>query len=189
MKQTKYDIVVVGGGHAGVEAALISSQMGCSVLLVTMDIKAIGRMSCNPAIGGLAKSHLVKEIDALGGVMPLASDFSAIQYKTLNLSKGPAVHSLRIQTDKKKYPAFIQKLIKRDKNISLLEGEGVAFKTLSGKVSSAFFSGIADDFSSISLCLDNLELYDFCKKNLYFSGSPSSLQHRRVCPDKKVHPS
>ena len=101
-----------------------------------MDLAAIGRLSCNPAVGGLAKSHLVKEIDALGGVMPLASDFSAIQYKTLNLSKGPAVHSLRIQTDKKKYPTFIQTLIKRDKNISLLEGEVTSFKTCGDRVSS-----------------------------------------------------
>ena len=101
-------LVVVGGGHAGIEAAVAAARLGCRVKLVCSDPFAIGRLSCNPAVGGLAKSHLVKEIDALGGVMPLAADASAIQYKTLNLSKGPAVHSLRIQTDKKKYPLFVQ---------------------------------------------------------------------------------
>ena len=97
------NLFIAGGGHAGIEAAFALSRLGLKSTIITLDVTAIGRLSCNPAVGGLAKSHLVKEIDALGGIMPLASDFSAIQYKTLNLSKGPAVHSLRIQTDKKKY--------------------------------------------------------------------------------------
>ena len=122
-------IYIVGGGHAGIEAAFAVSRMGLKCSIITMDSSAIGRMSCNPAIGGLAKSHLVKEIDALGGIMPLAADYSGIQFKTLNTSKGPAVRSLRIQTDKKEYPKFINALILKDKNISIIEGEVVSFKT------------------------------------------------------------
>ena len=100
------DNIVVGGGHAGIEAALSITRMGGSVLLVTNTIDSIGRMSCNPAIGGLAKSHLVYEIDALGGVMGEAADVSAIQYKTLNKSKGRAVWSSRAQVDKRKYEKY-----------------------------------------------------------------------------------
>ena len=132
----KGHVFIAGGGHAGVEAAFAVSRMGLSCTIVSMDLSATARMSCNPAIGGLAKSHLVKEIDALGGVMPVAADYSAVQFKTLNLSKGPAVQSLRIQTDKKKYPRFVQSLIAKNKNISMLEGEVVSFKTTSGAVSS-----------------------------------------------------
>ena len=94
--------VIAGGGHAGVESALALAKHGLKVLLVTLNADAIGRLSCNPAIGGLGKTHLVKEIDALGGVMGAASDYSAIQYKTLNKTKGRAVWSLRAQVDKKK---------------------------------------------------------------------------------------
>lgn len=100
---THYDIVVVGGGHAGIEAASAAARMGCTVALVTMDPEAIGRMSCNPAIGGTAKGHLVREIDALGGLMGLIADRSAIQYKMLNRSKGPAVWSPRSQNDREEY--------------------------------------------------------------------------------------
>ena len=129
-------IYIVGGGHAGIEAAFAVSRMGLKCSIITMDSSAIGRMSCNPAIGGLAKSHLVKEIDALGGIMPLAADYSGIQFKTLNTSKGPAVRSLRIQTDKKEYPKFINALILKDKNISIIEGEVVSFKTKNKSIKS-----------------------------------------------------
>ena len=102
-------IVIVGGGHAGVEASLAASRLGVKSVLLTMDSSAIGRLSCNPAVGGLAKSHLVKELDALGGIMGLASDINALQYKTLNKTKGRAVWSTRIQVDKKKISAFYTK--------------------------------------------------------------------------------
>jgi len=101
--RSKYDVVVVGAGHAGIEAALAASRMGCSVLMVTMDTKAIGRMSCNPAIGGTAKGHLVREIDALGGEMGKLADATGIQFKLLNQSKGPAVWSPRCQNDREWY--------------------------------------------------------------------------------------
>mgnify|MGYP001993921654 CR=1 FL=1 len=102
------NIVVVGGGHAGIESALAASRLGVSVYLITMDPSSIGRMSCNPAIGGLGKSHLVHEIDALGGIMGYAADCNGLQFKMLNTSKGRAVWSLRAQVDKMSYPKFIQ---------------------------------------------------------------------------------
>ena len=131
--------VIAGGGHAGVESALALAKHGLKVLLVTLNADAIGRLSCNPAIGGLGKTHLVKEIDALGGVMGVASDYSAIQYKTLNKTKGRAVWSLRAQVDKKKYPIYIQNLIKNNNNIDVLEDEVVAFNTKKGSVDEVIF--------------------------------------------------
>ena len=95
-----WDVVVVGGGHAGVEASLISKHLDCSVLVVTMDVAALGRMSCNPAIGGLAKGQIVREIDVLGGKMATFADQTGIQFKTLNKTKGRAVWSPRAQIDK-----------------------------------------------------------------------------------------
>ena len=130
------DIYIVGGGHAGTEAAFSIARLGLTCTIITMDVDAIGRMSCNPAIGGLAKSHLVKEIDAFGGLMPLAADHSGIQFKTLNMSKGPAVRSLRIQTDKKKYSKYIYNAIKNNKKIHTKKGEVVSFKTKNERVKS-----------------------------------------------------
>ena len=121
----KKKIVIAGGGHAGVEAALAIAQLNCKAIIITMDKTAIARMSCNPAIGGLAKGHLVKEIDALGGVMGHAADVSSIQFKTLNKTKGRAVWSLRAQVDKHSYPKYINGLIKKDKNISVVSGQVV----------------------------------------------------------------
>ena len=121
MKQ-KYEIVVVGGGHAGIEASLAAARMGCSVALVTMDAGAIGRLSCNPAIGGTAKGHLVKEIDALGGEMGKLADASAIQYKMLNTSKGPAVWSPRTQNDRDQYSSAATAAILGQERLDVIEG-------------------------------------------------------------------
>ena len=114
MKRTnnKCGLVVVGGGHAGIEAALVAHKLGIDVVLVSMDIKAIGRMSCNPAIGGLAKGQMVRELDVLGGVMGFFADQATLQSKTLNLSKGRSVWSPRSQIDKIKYERVVQKHIK-----------------------------------------------------------------------------
>jgi tRNA uridine 5-carboxymethylaminomethyl modification enzyme len=124
---TTNPIVVAGGGHAGIEAALAISRMGKKVTIITLDPKSIGRMSCNPAIGGLAKGHIVKEIDALGGIMGQAADFAGIQFKTLNKSKGRAVWSPRAQVDKLKYTQFIQNKISSNVNINIMMGEAVDF--------------------------------------------------------------
>ena len=99
----RYDVIVVGGGHAGCEAALAAARMGVSVLLLTMERDKIAQMSCNPAVGGIAKGHLVKEIDALGGEMGVNTDRAGIQFRMINTSKGPAVRALRAQCDKRLY--------------------------------------------------------------------------------------
>ena len=126
MKQkTIYDIIVVGGGHAGVEAANIAAKKNCSVLMITMDKKAIGRMSCNPAIGGLAKGQMVREIDMLGGLMGGLADRSGLQFKILNKSKGRAVWSPRAQVDKRQYETLVTSAVLNNKNIDVLLGEAV----------------------------------------------------------------
>ena len=120
----KYDVIVVGGGHAGAEAAHAVFRMGFSCALVTFNQKTIGQMSCNPAIGGLGKSHIVREIEALGGLMPQATDLSGIQYRTLNTRKGDAVQALRVQCDRELYKKAVQKIIK-ETNIRVFEEEVV----------------------------------------------------------------
>ena len=120
-----YDIIVVGGGHAGIEAASSGAKMGCSVALVTMDKYAIGRMSCNPAIGGTAKGHLVREIDALGGMMGIIADRTGIQFRMLNKSKGPAVWSPRCQSDRKLYSEEAYKLVSSIPNLEIVEASVV----------------------------------------------------------------
>ena len=118
----EYDVVVVGGGHAGVEAAHAVYRNGLSCALVSFSHKTIGQMSCNPAIGGLGKSHLVREVDAMGGIMAQATDLSGIQYRTLNTRKGNAVQALRVQCDRELYKQAIQDILKST-NIEIIEGE------------------------------------------------------------------
>lgn len=120
--QRDFDVVVIGGGHAGAEAARVCARGGARVALVTMIRDAIGRMSCNPAIGGLAKGNLVKEIDALGGLMGEATDRAGIQYKVLNRSKGPAVQGPRAQCDRDRYAKAVQEILAREPNLTIIEG-------------------------------------------------------------------
>ena len=116
-----FDTIVVGGGHAGTEAALASGRMGTKTLLLTQSIDAIGQLSCNPSIGGIGKGHLVKEIDALGGVMGVVADQSGIHFKTLNSSKGPAVRATRAQIDRDQYKKQIQAILFKEPNITVMQ--------------------------------------------------------------------
>ncbi|MGA9854549.1 MAG: tRNA uridine-5-carboxymethylaminomethyl(34) synthesis enzyme MnmG [Gammaproteobacteria bacterium] len=116
-----FDVIVVGGGHAGTEAALVAARMGCATLLLTHNVETLGQMSCNPAIGGIGKGHLVKEIDALGGVMAQAADQAGIQFRILNASKGPAVRATRAQADRTLYRKAIRSLIENQSNLTFFQ--------------------------------------------------------------------
>src|SRR5438270_673245 len=117
-----YDVIVVGSGHAGIEAALASARIGCRTLMLTQNLDTIGQMSCNPAIGGLAKGQIVREIDALGGAMGLNADATGIQFRMLNRSKGPSVRAPRVQCDKKAYQFRMKAILERADNLDVKQG-------------------------------------------------------------------
>jgi len=119
MLSVTYDIVIIGGGHAGCEAARAAARMGLKTVIITMNADLIAQMSCNPAIGGIAKGHLVREIDALGGVMGEVADAVGIQFRLLNTSRGPAVWSPRAQCDKKQYRIHMKEVLEREPNLHI----------------------------------------------------------------------
>ena len=123
-----FDVIVVGGGHAGTEAAAAAARMGAQTLLLTQSIETIGQMSCNPAIGGIGKSHLVAEIDALDGLMAKATDLAGIHFKVLNASKGPAVRATRAQADRALYRNAIRELLEHQENLRIFQQQ---FKLMS----------------------------------------------------------
>src|SRR6478752_1193930 len=118
---SQFDVIVVGGGHAGTEAALASARIGCRTLLLTHSVETLGQMSCNPSIGGIGKGHLVKEVDALGGAMAIATDEAGIQFRTLNASKGAAVRATRAQADRVLYRQAIRRRIETAANLTLFQ--------------------------------------------------------------------
>ena len=129
MAGNTYDVIVVGGGHAGIEAAAAAARLGCRTALVSGNLDTIGKMSCNPSIGGVAKGQLAREIDAMGGLMALATDATGIQFRQLGLSKGPAMWSPRAQCDKTEYAAWMKQAIENYPNIFPVQGEAVSLVT------------------------------------------------------------
>ena len=136
-----YDAVVIGGGHAGCEAALALARMGRSTLLLTLNLDSIGLMPCNPAIGGTSKGHLVREVDALGGEMGLAADDTLIQIRMLNLGKGSAVHSLRAQMDKRRYHERMKRMLEETEGLTLMQGECSEILTAHGQICAILTAG------------------------------------------------
>ena len=128
------DVAVIGAGHAGIEAALAAARLGCSTILFTINLDTVGNLPCNPAIGGTAKGHLVREVDALGGEMGLAADHSCIQYRMLNKGKGPAVHSLRAQADRRKYQEYMKHTLEKQPSLQLKQAQIVDIFTENGAV-------------------------------------------------------
>ena len=134
----KYDVVVIGGGHAGVEAAAVAARFGVKTALITHDSSKIGEMSCNPAIGGIGKSHLAKEVDAMGGLMASAADRAGIHYRVLNSTKGQAVRATRVQTDRELYKSAVQELVNNEKNLTVIEGSVIDFNIKNSRIKSVF---------------------------------------------------
>src|SRR5215213_7989363 len=129
-----YDIIVVGAGHAGIEAALAAARLGCQTLMLTLNLDHIGQMSCNPAIGGIGKSHLVREIDALGGEMAKAIDETGIQFRVLNTRKGPAVRATRAQADKALYRQRMKRIVENCPGLTIRQGSAEGLLVENGEI-------------------------------------------------------
>jgi tRNA uridine 5-carboxymethylaminomethyl modification enzyme len=140
MRDLSYDVVVIGGGHAGCEAAAAAARVGARTALLSINLSMIAQMSCNPSIGGIAKGHLVREIDALGGLMGRVADASAIQFRLLNRSRGPAVRAPRTQNDKQAYRQRMQDKLRRIRHLDLIDGEAANLKVSGGRVAAVTLS-------------------------------------------------
>src|SRR5262249_52662001 len=133
-RELTFDVVVIGAGHAGCEAAYIAARIGARTALITLDVNSIGQMSCNPAIGGIAKGHIVREVDALGGIMGEVIDATGIQFPLLNRSRGPAVQSPRAQADRNLYRKEMRRRLSLTENLTIIGGEAAEIKITGGKV-------------------------------------------------------
>jgi len=129
-----YDVAVIGAGHAGIEAALAAARLGCRTAIFTITLDAIGNMPCNPSIGGTGKGHLVFELDALGGEMGKAADATMLQSRMLNLAKGPAVHSLRVQSDRRAYHRYMKSALEKQEGLDVFQDEVIEILCEDGKV-------------------------------------------------------
>ena len=135
-----FEILVIGGGHAGIEAALAAARLNHSTALITLRKENIGKMPCNPSVGGPAKGIVVREIDALGGQMPVTADATALQFKMLNTAKGPGVRALRVQSDKIAYGKMMQDVLARQENLTVIEGMSVELNVTENRVSGVTLS-------------------------------------------------
>jgi tRNA uridine 5-carboxymethylaminomethyl modification enzyme len=149
----QYDVIVVGGGHAGVEASLVSARMGAKTLLITMLVEQIAAASCNPAIGGLAKGHLVKELDALGGQMGLCADATGIQFRILNSSKGSAVQGSRAQIDMDKYRTYMKNVCLNTSNLEVYQDEVLRLKLNQNNEVCGVVTRLGEEFESKKVIL------------------------------------
>ena len=131
----KFDVAVIGAGHAGIEAALAAARLGAETIVFTINLDAVGNMPCNPAVGGTGKGHLVRELDALGGEMARAADRCCIPYRLLNRGKGPAVWSLRAQADRRRYQAYMKRALERQEHLTVRQGEVTEIRAENGAVS------------------------------------------------------
>src|SRR3954468_22880380 len=130
-----YDVIVIGSGHAGVEAGLAAARLGCSTLVLTQNLDTVAQMSCNPAVGGLAKGHIVREIDALGGAIGLNADATGLQFRLLNRTKGPSVRAPRAQCDKKAYQFRMKAILERTSRLEIKQSSATEIQVEDGKVS------------------------------------------------------
>ena len=155
-----YDVIVIGAGHAGIEAALAAARLGLQTILFTINMDAVGNMPCNPAIGGTGKGHLVRELDALGGQMGIAADHCCIQYRMLNRGKGPAVHSLRAQADRRLYQNVMKHTLEMQENLELKQAQITEIVALPGN------GGIAADATCVDIGAKDIEkIVEFAAEN------------------------
>ena len=171
-----YDVAVIGAGHAGIEAALAAARMGMKTVCLTVSLDAVGNMPCNPAIGGTGKGHLVRELDALGGEMARAADRACIQYRMLNRGKGPAVHSLRVQTDRKRYHMWMKHALEKTPNLDIHQAEIVAVDIQEGKV-----CGIITNLNGYYSCAGHRHRHHAGRAHLCGRGSLRQRSRRHPC--------
>ena len=172
----KYDVVVIGAGHAGCEAALAAARMGKKTIMITLSLDSLAMMPCNPNIGGTGKGHIVKEIDALGGEMAIATDKAMIQFKLLNTSKGPAVHSSRAQTDKRIYHVSMKQVIEDEYNLDLIQNEAIEIDVEDGKVVGVNTkSGAYYETESAILCTGTYLKGKIYMGEVSYEGGPGGL--------------